>query len=75
LVIAEGETSALGQSWPLLNATKSARSGLALQPEQTDGLLVYKTEFPKSRRSEYPAGRGLLVENGRVKLAQIAKPE
>ncbi len=75
LVIAEAETSALGQAWPLLNAAKSARSGLALQPEQGDGLLVYKTEFPKSRRSEFPAGRGLLVENGRVRLTQIAIPE
>ena len=75
LVIAEGETSAMSQSWPLLNAAKSMRSGLALQPEQTDGMVVYKTEFPKSRRSEFPAGRGLLVENGRVTLAQIAVPE
>lgn len=75
LVVAEAETSALGQSWPLLNAAKSARSGLALQPEQADGLMVYKTDFPKSRRSEFPAGRGLLVENGHVRLAQIAIPE
>jgi len=75
LVIAEGETSALGSSWPLLNAVKSARSGLALQPEQADGLIVYKTDFPKSRRSEFPAGRGLLVENGRVRLTQVAIPE
>ena len=75
LVIAEAETSALGQAWPLLAAAKSARSGLALQPEQTDGQFVYKTEFPKSRRSEFPAGRGLLVENGHVRLTQIAIPE
>jgi len=36
---------------------------------------VYKTDFPKCRRSEFPVGRGLLVENGRVRLAQIAIPE
>jgi S-DNA-T family DNA segregation ATPase FtsK/SpoIIIE len=75
VVIAEGETSALGQSWPLLAAVKSARTGLALQPEPGDGLLVYKTEFPKSRRNEFPPGRGLLVENGRVRLIQVALPE
>jgi S-DNA-T family DNA segregation ATPase FtsK/SpoIIIE len=75
LVIAEAETSAMSQSWPLLNAAKSMRSGLALQPEQTDGVMVYKTEFPKTRRSEFPNGRGLLVESGRVTLAQIALPE
>jgi S-DNA-T family DNA segregation ATPase FtsK/SpoIIIE len=75
LVIAEAETSAMSQSWPLLNAVKSMRSGLALQPEQADGVLVYKTEFPKSRRSEFPVGRGLLVESGHVTLTQIAVPE
>jgi S-DNA-T family DNA segregation ATPase FtsK/SpoIIIE len=75
VVIAEAETSSLGGAWPLLNAVKAARTGLALQPEQSDGLSVYKTEFPKSRRSEFPAGRGLLVEGGRVRLAQIAIPE
>jgi S-DNA-T family DNA segregation ATPase FtsK/SpoIIIE len=75
LVIAEAETSVLSQSWPLLNAVKSKRTGLALQPEQTDGLVVYKTEFPKSRRSEFPRGRGFLVEGGRVTLMQIAIPE
>jgi DNA segregation ATPase FtsK/SpoIIIE, S-DNA-T family len=75
LVIAEAETSALGQAWPLLNAVKSARAGLALQPEQGDGLLVYKTEFPKARRAEFPAGRGLLVEGGQVRLLQVAIPE
>jgi DNA segregation ATPase FtsK/SpoIIIE, S-DNA-T family len=75
MVIAEAETSALGQAWPLLNAVKSARSGLALQPEAPDGPLVYKTEFPKARRGEFPAGRGLLVESGHVRLVQVAMPE
>lgn len=75
LVIAEGESSALGQSWPLLTAVKSARTGIALQPDQADGLMLYKTDFPKFRRNEFPAGRGLLVENGRVRLMQIAVPE
>ena len=74
-VIAEAETSALGQAWPLLNAVKSARSGLALQPEAADGPLVYKTEFPKARRGEFPPGRGLLVESGHVRLVQMAMPE
>ena len=48
VVIAEGETSALGGAWPLLAAVKSARAGLALQPEQGDGVLVYKTDFPRA---------------------------
>jgi DNA segregation ATPase FtsK/SpoIIIE, S-DNA-T family len=75
VVIAEAETSALGQGWPLLNMVKSARAGLALQPEQGDGQLVYRTEFPKVRRGEFPPGRGLLVEGGRARLVQVAIPE
>ncbi len=75
LVVAEGETSTLSQSWPLLNAVKTARSGVALWPTQGDGLMIYKTDFPKFRPGEFPPGRGLLVENGRVRLVQMAIPE
>jgi S-DNA-T family DNA segregation ATPase FtsK/SpoIIIE len=75
VVIAEGETSTLGGAWPLLAAVKSARAGLALQPEQGDGALVYKTDFPRGRRADYPPGRGLLVEGGKVRLLQVAIPE
>ena len=75
VVIAEGETSVLGGAWPLLNAVKAARTGLALQPEQGDGAMVYKTDFPRSRRGDFPPGRGLLVEGGKVRLLQVALPE
>ncbi|HUA28693.1 MAG TPA: FtsK/SpoIIIE domain-containing protein [Streptosporangiaceae bacterium] len=75
VIIAEAETSALGGGWPLLNALKSGRTGLALQPEQGDGTIVYKTDFPRSRRTDYPPGRGLLVEGGHVRLLQVAIPE
>jgi DNA segregation ATPase FtsK/SpoIIIE, S-DNA-T family len=75
VVIAEAETSTLGGAWPLLAAVKSARAGLALQPEQGDGVLVYKTDFPRGRRADYPQGRGLLVEGGKARLLQVAIPE
>jgi S-DNA-T family DNA segregation ATPase FtsK/SpoIIIE len=75
LIIAEGEVSALGGSWPLFSAVKSSRTGLALQPDSQDGSSVFKTDFPRTRRSEFPPGRGLLVEGGKTRLTQIAIPE
>ena len=36
-VVVEGETSSVGSSWPLLQAAKAGRYGIAMQPEQLDG--------------------------------------
>jgi S-DNA-T family DNA segregation ATPase FtsK/SpoIIIE len=74
-VIAEGETSTVGGSWPLLQAVKSARSGIVLQPDQLDGDMLFKTPFPRTTRAEYPAGRGLMVQGGQVQKVQVALPE
>lgn len=74
-VIAEGETSSLAGSWPLLQAVKSGRYGMALQPEQVDGDSLFKTSFGRVNRSEFPAGRGLLVRSGRTYRVQVALPE
>jgi S-DNA-T family DNA segregation ATPase FtsK/SpoIIIE len=74
LVIAEGETSSLGGSWPLLQAVKAARSGIALQPDQLDGDSVFRTSFPRINRSSFPEGRGLRVSSGRVTRVQVALP-
>jgi S-DNA-T family DNA segregation ATPase FtsK/SpoIIIE len=75
LVLAESETSTLGQSWPLLGLVKSARTGLVLQPEQMDGDVLFRTGFPRMNRGEFPPGRGLLVRAGRADVVQIALPE
>jgi S-DNA-T family DNA segregation ATPase FtsK/SpoIIIE len=70
-VIAEGETSAIGSSWPLLQAVRVSRYGIAMQPEQLDGDSIFKTSFPRTTRSEYPQGRGLFVRAGRVARVQV----
>jgi S-DNA-T family DNA segregation ATPase FtsK/SpoIIIE len=72
-VIAEGETSTWSSSWPLLMEIRSGRRGFALQPDQQEGDLLFRTTFPRSRRSEFPPGRGLLVEAGKVRKVQIAR--
>lgn len=74
-VIAEGETSSLGGSWPLLQAVKSHRCGIVLQPDQMDGETLFKTPFPRTTRPEFPVGRGLMVQGGQVTKVQVAVPE
>jgi DNA segregation ATPase FtsK/SpoIIIE, S-DNA-T family len=70
-VIAEGETSTLGSSWPLLQAVRASRYGIALQPEQMDGDLLFKVNFPRATRADFPQGRGLYVRSGRIARVQL----
>lgn len=74
-VIAEGETSTLTGSWPLLQAVKVSRLGIALQPDQADGDSLFKTSFPRLARADFPQGRGLLVAGGKARRVQVALPE
>jgi S-DNA-T family DNA segregation ATPase FtsK/SpoIIIE len=74
-VIAEGETSTLTGSWPLLQAVKVSRSGIALQPDQIDGDALFKTSFPRVARADFSQGRGLFVVGGKFRRVQVALPE
>ena len=73
--VVEGETASLGSSWPLLAAARSGQQGLCLQPDQGDGLQIFKTPFPRVSRGDFPPGRGLLVGGGRVTVVQVALAE
>jgi S-DNA-T family DNA segregation ATPase FtsK/SpoIIIE len=73
-VIADGETSEVGGSWPLLQAIKSSRYGLVLQPDQTDGDLLFRTPFGRMARADFPRGRGMFVHGGRARRVQVARP-
>jgi len=75
LLIAESETSTLAQSWPLVQAIRAARRGFALQPDQTEGDSIFRTSFPRISRSEFPLGRGMLVEGGKIRRVQLILPE
>jgi S-DNA-T family DNA segregation ATPase FtsK/SpoIIIE len=74
-VIAEGETSTLSGSWPLLQAVKASRTGIVLQPDQMDGDALFKTPFPRVARADFPQGRGLLASGGSALRVQVAVPE
>jgi S-DNA-T family DNA segregation ATPase FtsK/SpoIIIE len=72
-LVAESETSTWSSSWPLLLEVKSARRGIALQPDQSEGDLLFRTSFPRAKRSQFPVGRGYLVASGRTSLVQLAR--
>jgi len=74
-VIAEGETSTLMPSWPLLMEIKSARRGFALQPDQQEGDTLFRTSYPRARRADFPPGRGWLIQGGKTRRVQLALPE
>jgi S-DNA-T family DNA segregation ATPase FtsK/SpoIIIE len=75
LLVADSETSTLTSSWPLVQAVRSARRGFALQPDQAEGDAIFRTSFPRISRAEFPPGRGLLVEGGKMRKVQIALPD
>jgi S-DNA-T family DNA segregation ATPase FtsK/SpoIIIE len=74
-VIANGETSTMSSSWPLLQPLKAPRHGIALQPDQIDGDSVFRTSFPRASRVEFPPGRGWYIRGGKVRRIQCALPE
>ncbi|MHB1472510.1 MAG: FtsK/SpoIIIE domain-containing protein [Dermatophilaceae bacterium] len=73
-VVAEGETMFFGSSFGLPGLLKMSRSGLALQPEGTEGQTVFRSGFPAFNRADIPQGRGFLVERGRPEMLQVAMP-
>jgi len=71
LVIAEAETSAWGSAWQLVAEVRNGRRGLVLQPDHMDGDPLFRTPFPRMSRAEFPPGRGVVVESGRIRRVQV----
>lgn len=71
-VVAECDPATAPTAWQLFPELKAARAGLVLRPEESDGLALFRTPFPRVPRDEFPAGRGYLVESGRLTRLQIA---
>ncbi len=74
-VVAEGETSSLAGSWPLLQAVKANRTGIVLQPDQMDGDMVFRTAFERIESSDFALGGGLLVGHDGVTKVLVAVTE
>lgn len=70
-LVADSDTAQLTSSYGLLGELKAARRGIALRPDTYDGEALFKTAFPKVQRHEFPSGRGIFVEAGKVEIVQI----
>jgi len=74
-VLVDGETGDLAGSWPLLQAVRASRYGLVLQPDQVDGDMLFRVQFGRMSRADFPAGRGMFVRQGRAQRVQVALPQ
>src|SRR6218665_19409 len=72
--IVEADTVTLTSVWQIHAELKTARWGIVLQPEETDGNSLFRVQFPRVTRADFPVGRGLLVENGQIRRVQVALP-
>lgn len=73
LVISDGEPMPLSGLQPLVQAARSSRVGIVLQPEQTDGAL-FRIQFPRVKKADFPPGRGLYVARGeQPAVVQVAQ--
>ncbi|MCL2481973.1 MAG: FtsK/SpoIIIE domain-containing protein [Propionibacteriaceae bacterium] len=75
LIIGESETSGWGSGWPIISEIRNGRRGLILQPDAADGDLIFKMNFPRMSRSDYPVGRGVAVDAGKYRVVQVPLPE
>jgi S-DNA-T family DNA segregation ATPase FtsK/SpoIIIE len=73
LIVSDGEPLPLGGLQPLVMAARASRVGLVLQPESSDGAL-FRTQFPRVRKSDFPPGRGLYTARGKQPvIVQVAE--
>ena len=71
LLIGDADTAQVTSGFGLINDFKSDRTGIALRADAFDGDALFKVPFPKVKRSDFPEGRGILVQSGRAVTVQI----
>jgi S-DNA-T family DNA segregation ATPase FtsK/SpoIIIE len=71
LLIGDADVSQLSSGFGFIGDFKAGRRGIALKPDAYDGDSIYKTAFPKVKRSDFPEGRGIFVQGGRIVIVQI----
>lgn len=71
-VIVEADTVTAASAWQIFTELKTARAGIVLQPEETDGVSLFRVQFPRVTRADFPVGRGIFVAAGRLSRVQVA---
>jgi len=69
-LIGDADISLLSSGFGFVGDFKAGRKGIVLKPDSYDGDSVFKTPFPKVKRSDFPPGRGIFVQNGRTTTVQ-----
>jgi S-DNA-T family DNA segregation ATPase FtsK/SpoIIIE len=70
-LVGDADVANLSSGFGFVGDFKAGRRGVALRPDAYDGDSVFKTPFPKVKRSDFPEGRGFFVQDGRVALVQL----
>ena len=71
LLLGDGDVSSMQSNFGLMADFKGTKRGIALRPEQLDGEVVFKQQFPRTKRAEYPPGRGILVQGSRLATVHL----
>ena len=71
LLIADAEISRASGSVGVLGEWKTGRQGIVLKPDTYDGESIFKTAFGRVKRSDFPVGRGIFVQAGRMITMQM----
>ncbi|MEJ6488268.1 FtsK/SpoIIIE domain-containing protein [Leucobacter sp. USCH14] len=75
LVLFEFEQGSGSAIWDLFTALKQPNWGLALQPDSSEGQSPFREPFGRVKRADFPVGRGLAIESGRVRPIHVALPD
>jgi S-DNA-T family DNA segregation ATPase FtsK/SpoIIIE len=71
LLVGEADVTRAGGGSGVLGEWKTGRQGIALKPDMYDGETLFKVPFGRVKRAEFPTGRGIFVQAGRIVTMQM----
>ncbi|WP_425843919.1 FtsK/SpoIIIE domain-containing protein [Agrococcus sp. TSP3-2-1] len=71
LLVGDADVTQVTGGFGFIGDFKAGRKGIVLKPDAYDGDSVFKVPFPKVKRSDFPEGRGIFVQQGRAVTVQL----